>query len=130
MREAIKLFGALSDETRLRLLFALRHGELCVCRLIELTKLSPSTVSKHLSLLRDAGLVDSRKDGRWVYYRLTDHPRLPIVGSLAAPVFRALDKSPAVRADDKRLKKICDESMESLCKRLFRDQRNTANPKE
>ena len=80
MKEPLRVFGALSDENRLRMLLALRHGELCVCQLIELMGLSPSTVSKHLSILRDAGLLDSRKEGRWVYYRMADKPFFPIIG--------------------------------------------------
>lgn len=65
-----QLAGALSDGTRLRLLAALRGGERCVCELTDLVGLAPSTVSKHLSLLRAAGLVEMRKQGRWAYYRL------------------------------------------------------------
>jgi ArsR family transcriptional regulator, arsenate/arsenite/antimonite-responsive transcriptional repressor len=122
MRAAIRVLGALSDENRLRLLYALRHGELCVCQLIDLMGLSPSTVSKHLSILRDAGLLDSRKAGRWVYYRLADAPALPIVGKKAAPIFQSLEKAPVLQADDTRLKKIRGENMEDLCRRLFRKQ--------
>ena len=83
----VRIGLALSDSTRVRLLHALRGGELCVCQLIELVGLSPSTVSKHLSILRDAGLVDSRKDGRWVHYRLAAHPRFPVVGRGAPSIF-------------------------------------------
>lgn len=122
MRDAIRIFGALSDENRLRLLYALRHGELCVCQLIDLMGLSPSTVSKHLSILRDAGLLDSRKEGRWVYYRLADAKAFPIVGRRAAPIFQALEKASIIQADDRHLKKIRGENMEDLCRRLFRKQ--------
>ena len=61
---------ALADENRVRMLLALQKQELCVCQIIELVKLAPSTVSKHMSILRSAHLVDARKDGRWMYYRL------------------------------------------------------------
>ena len=133
MKAALRVFGALSDESRLRMLFALRHGELCVCQLIELMGLAPSTVSKHLSILRDAGLLDSRKEGRWVYYRVANKPAFPMFsarggsasggGKKVAPIFQSLEKSPAVQSDDKRLKRICGEDMESLCMRLFRKKR-------
>ncbi len=92
MKQALQVFGALSDENRVRMLFALRHGELCVCQLIELMGLSPSTVSKHLSILRDAGLLDSRKEGRWVYYRLANQTILPIPWKTGTPVFPILGK--------------------------------------
>jgi len=120
MNEVLRIMQALSDQNRLRMLYALRRGELCVCQLIELMSLSPSTVSKHLSILRDAGLLDSRKDGRWVYYRMADQTLFPVTGKQAAPVLRSLEKSPTVKEDDKRLKRICGENMESLCRRLFR----------
>jgi len=119
MKQALRVFSALSDENRVRMLYALRRGELCVCQLIDLMGLSPSTVSKHLSILRDAGLLDSRKKGRWVYYRLADQTILPMIGKMASPLFQSLEKSPTVKADDKRLKKICGENMETLCRRLF-----------
>lgn len=120
MKDAVRVFGALSDENRLRMLFALRRGDLCVCQLIDLMGLSPSTVSKHLSILRDAGLLDSHKKGRWVYYRLAEQAILPMVGKKAALIFQSLENSPTIKADDKHLKRICGENMESLCKRLFR----------
>jgi DNA-binding transcriptional ArsR family regulator len=60
----------LSDESRVRTLLALRKGELCVCQIKELFGLAPSTVSKHLSILFQAGLAESRKEGRWIYYSL------------------------------------------------------------
>ena len=70
MREFMNITGALGDETRVRTLLALRKGELCVCQITELFGLAPSTVSKHLSILYQAGLVEARKEGRWMYYRL------------------------------------------------------------
>ena len=119
MKQALRVFGALSDENRVRMLYALRHGELCVCQLIELMGLSPSTVSKHLSILRDAGLLDSRKEGRWVYYRLADQTILPMLGNKAAPIFRSLEESQTVKADDKHLKQILKMDMEDVCRRIM-----------
>jgi DNA-binding transcriptional ArsR family regulator len=118
MREACRVFGALADETRLRLVFALRQGELCVCQLIELTGLSPSTVSKHLSLLRDAGWLDSRKQGRWVHYRLADRPAFPMLGKRAPAFFQALEKSEAVREDDRRMRSIRRADRGDLCRKI------------
>src|ERR1017187_7221762 len=70
MRDCLNITKALSDENRLRMLMALRDGELCVCQLTELMGLAMSTVSKHLSILYQAGLVAARKDARWMYYSL------------------------------------------------------------
>ncbi len=119
MKNALRVFSALSDENRLRMVYALRRGELCVCQLIDLVGLSPSTVSKHLSILRDAGLLDSRKEGRWVYYRLASQTSLPMFGKGAPPIFQSLEKTSTVKSDDKYMKKICGESIESVCRRLF-----------
>jgi DNA-binding transcriptional ArsR family regulator len=70
MTDFLAIAKALSDETRVRALLALAGGELCLCQVVELLELSPSTVSKHLSVLGQAGLVARRRDGRWMYYRL------------------------------------------------------------
>ncbi len=72
MMTTVKVTKALGDVQRLRILSLLEHGELCVCQIIEVLGLAPSTVSKHLSLLSSAGLVVMRKEGRWAYYRLSD----------------------------------------------------------
>lgn len=71
MKTTAKLFKALSDETRLRILSLLTAGELCVCDLMEVLQLPQSTVSRHLAYLRNTGLVDDRRQGVWMYYRLT-----------------------------------------------------------
>ena len=70
MRNLLAVLKALADETRVRALMALRRRELCVCQLVELLGLAPSTVSKHMSILKQARLVESRKEGRWMFYRL------------------------------------------------------------
>lgn len=70
MREFLAVTKALSDPNRVRVLMCLQGGELCVCQIMKLLGLAPSTVSKHMAILHQAGLVDSRKQGRWVYYRL------------------------------------------------------------
>ncbi len=119
MRDRLDVLKALADETRLRALCALRGGELCVCQLIALLELAPSTVSKHLSVLRSARLVDSRKEGRWMYYRLSREFRTPSTGKLLALLFEDVERTGRIADDRKRMKAICDESMDLLCRRLF-----------
>jgi len=119
MRDRMDVLKALADETRLRALCALKSGELCVCQLIALLELAPSTVSKHLSVLRNARLVDSRKEGRWMYYRLSRDFRAPVTGKILDLLFKELEGSDRMAADGKRLKEICSENMDSLCKRIF-----------
>ena len=64
------VFRALSDRTRLRILHLLRAGELCVCDLVDVLGVPQPTTSRHLAYLRRTQLVEARKDGQWVYYRL------------------------------------------------------------
>ena len=68
--KAVRLFHALSDETRLRIIEHLRDGEQCVCDLTEAFKTGQSRLSFHLRVLKDAGLVIDRPEGRWMYYSL------------------------------------------------------------
>ena len=119
MRDQLDVLKALGDETRLRALCALRGGELCVCQLIALLELAPSTVSKHLSILRAARLVESRKEGRWMYYRLSRDFRAKATGKMVELLFKELEGTARIVADGKQMKKICCESMESLCRRIF-----------
>lgn len=70
MRKKVKLFKALSDQNRVRIIKMLEEREMCVCEMTVVLELATSTVSKHLSILRDAGLVIDRKEGKWVNYSL------------------------------------------------------------
>jgi len=119
MQEIMDVLKALADENRLRALYALKGGELCVCQLIALLDLAPSTVSKHLTVLRSARLVESRKDGRWMYYCLSKEFRTPSAGKLLALLFKDMAKTRRIIEDRKNLKRICEEDMEKLCRRLF-----------
>ena len=67
---SVDLFHALSDETRLEIVSMLRSGERCVCDLTEALDAAQSRLSFHLKVLKDAGIVRDRKDGRWVHYEL------------------------------------------------------------
>ena len=97
---------ALADENRVRLLLALQKQELCLCQLIELVRLAPSTVSKHMSILRSARLVDARKDGRWMYYRLSRSKSSPIVRAAIDWARKSLAGDPQIIGDIKRLEQI------------------------
>lgn len=70
MKNAVKILKALSDQNRLRILMMLDLRTLCVCEITELLKLAPSTVSKHLSIMKEAGIILDEKNGKWVYYSL------------------------------------------------------------
>jgi ArsR family transcriptional regulator len=66
----VRLFHALSDPTRLRIVRKLRHGERCVCELTDALDATQSRLSFHLKVLKDAGVVTDRREGRWIYYEL------------------------------------------------------------
>lgn len=117
MRNYQAITKALSDTTRIRMLCALKDGELCVCQLIELVGLAPSTVSKHLSLLHQADLVQSRKEGRWVYYRLPEKPLSKTADRMTKEMFRALDDDEQIAQDRKQLAKIRCMDLEELCQK-------------
>lgn len=68
----VEIFKAVSDPCRLRILKLLKEGELCVCEIMTALKKPQSSTSHHLSILREAGLVKERRDGKWSYYRLAD----------------------------------------------------------
>ena len=98
---------ALTDENRIRILMALRGRELCVCQITGFLDLSPSTTSKHLSILRQARLIDSRKNGKWVYYSLMDKsiPTAPVQETLRI-LQNSLKDDPMVREDEERIRQI------------------------
>lgn len=79
-----RLFHALSDETRLGIVQRLRSGERCVCELTDLLDAAQSRLSFHLKVLREAGLVHDRREGRWVYYSLCADAFAQVEGALEA----------------------------------------------
>jgi ArsR family transcriptional regulator len=120
MLDMLNLIKALNDENRLRILMALRGREMCVCQVTGFLDLSPSTTSKHLSILRQARLIESRKKGKWVYYALAD---LPGAGSSVreaiAWVSRALENKQVILQDTRRIHDILERE-ESFCSSLER----------
>ena len=117
MKDTLYMTKALADENRLRLLLALRGGELCVCQLTELLGLAMSTVSRHLSVLYQAGLLSSRKEGRWMFYSLPGKSAPSAAREAVAWVTRSLALSPRVAEDARRLKQVLAMDVNELCKR-------------
>ena len=117
MREFMAITKALSDPNRVRMLLALRRGELCVCQITELFGFAPSTVSKHLSILSHAHLIRSRKSERWVYYRLPDRTAPVTVREALDWVHKSLAKTDEAAADAKQLKQILKTDLAVICRR-------------
>jgi len=120
MRDFLNITKALADENRLRIVMALQDGELCVCQITEFLGLAMSTVSKHLSILYQAGLVDARKEGRWMYYSLAGKGAPSAAREGIAWVRRSLAGSERMAEDAKRLKKVLAMDVGELCRRQCR----------
>ncbi|MFC1800057.1 ArsR/SmtB family transcription factor [Candidatus Eisenbacteria bacterium] len=116
MREFLTIAKALSDENRVRTLMFLRGGELCVCQLIEMLGLAPSTVSKHMATLHGAGLVEARKEGRWMFYRLPDKTSSTAAAAALKWVQKSLAGDGQVQEDATRLKTVKITPVKELCR--------------
>lgn len=120
VREFMSLTKALADANRVRMLLALRGGELCACQLTELFGLAPSTMSKHLAILYQARLVNTRKDGRWVYYSLPGRRAPAPVRTALVWVAKALEDDAQTVADAKRLEQVLALDPSEICRRQCR----------
>ncbi len=115
MRELLAVTKALSSSTRVRALMMLRNGELCLCQIIDVLGLAPSTVSKHLAVLSEAGLVEWRKEGRWRYYRLAGDDASPEVAAALGWSLESLAADPRILADVDLLNIVLEKNLEELC---------------
>lgn len=103
MNDAVKIFKALADPTRLRIVLLIRRRELCVCELMFILEMEQSRVSRHMRVLREAGLAEDVRQGRWIIYRLRDEARPILDGLLAGALKARLEGSAAAEADACRL---------------------------
>ena len=102
MKELVLTAKALADPTRVRILMALQEYELCVCELCDALTVTQSTLSTHLQVIRDAGLVSSRKQGKWMYYAIAPSVSL-LVESLIKFFSTSLKTDTILRRDGKKL---------------------------
>jgi len=117
MEDFVAISKALSDSHRVRALFALRDGELCACQIIELLGLAPSTISKHMSILKQAGLVECRKEERWMYFRLPKENEMSgMIKNLFSWMFGTLIRDTTVEDDTNTLEKIRKQNPVKLCR--------------
>lgn len=120
MREFMNITKALADKNRVRIVLALQERELCACQINELIGLAPSTMSKHLSILYQARLVNTRKDGRWVYYSLPSNEAPWAVRQALEWVSKSLAEDRQINDDGQQLKRVLKMSPSELCKRQCR----------
>ncbi|MBU2008885.1 MAG: metalloregulator ArsR/SmtB family transcription factor [Chloroflexi bacterium] len=106
MRELVKAFKALSDETRLRILNLLLERECCVCEVMQALDISQTRASRNLSALYDAGLLKLRKDGLWSLYSIDREGMKEHFSDLVEAVRKALEGNEVVTLDRERLKMV------------------------
>ena len=114
MEDFLKVMKAMSDSNRVKILKMLQHKTMCVCEMREALQLAQPTVSKHLKLLGDAGLVSSSKDGIWVNYNLADGANSPYVATILGNLKHWLDDDSEISQLMERLSSI---RRENICRK-------------
>lgn len=111
MNEVLKIFKALSDATRLRIVKLLEHGDLCVCDIVAALAMVQPKVSFHLGVLKGAGLLKDRKQGRWIHYAIDDSEMFKRL-----LIFSVMEKIPedAMRGDKRRLEEFLKSKNEGV----------------
>ena len=112
MEILVKTFKALSDTNRIRILKILEIRPLCVCEITAILNLAPSTVSKHLSILREAGFIFDQKENKWVNYHLNRASQLPQVKELLPFLKKWLPNDSEINKDKEKAKVV---NREKLC---------------
>jgi ArsR family transcriptional regulator, arsenate/arsenite/antimonite-responsive transcriptional repressor len=116
MKEILKVFKALSDATRLRIVLLLAERDLCVCELVYILKMEQSRISHQLRILRDADLVEDVRDGRWMIYRVPENRRGVLDAIFKGELRSRLGSPPEISADAQRLEAcIKDNIRAKLC---------------
>lgn len=107
MDKLLDFFGIVADETRLRIIGLLNQKELCVCEMCEILGLSQPKVSRHLSKLRDAGIVIDSRQGQWVFYYLNVKDN--VMKDLLSVIVNNKEQYPALKTDYQKLKNRIEE---------------------
>jgi ArsR family transcriptional regulator, arsenate/arsenite/antimonite-responsive transcriptional repressor len=116
MKSTIRVTKALADIQRVRILLLLERDELCVCQIVEVLALARSTVSKHLSVLNSAGLVDMRKVGRWAYCRLLEENAPVAAGPLLEWLAKILGGDETIEQDARILGEVLARNPEEVAR--------------
>ena len=115
MKDLVKVFKALSDPNRFRIVAALLHTpELCACQVTELLEISGASVSRHLALLTESKLLNSRKNGRWIFFRLTQNRAFqPLIDWTADKI----ETDRQIKTDLERVEQILSVVPEEICRK-------------
>jgi DNA-binding transcriptional ArsR family regulator len=123
-REFVVLTRALADESRIKILGMLKASPMCVCQIVHILKLAPSTVSKHLALLQAAGLISGRKKGRWIFYNV-DAISSPAARRALKYVLESIGGTERSLKLEQDVKAILKEDTDKICRRVYGDGRRT-----
>ncbi|RJQ16208.1 MAG: ArsR family transcriptional regulator [Nitrospiraceae bacterium] len=115
LKDFIKASKALSDETRVRILKLLGHRELCVCQLMSVLGMGQSTVSKHLGILRNAGLVEVRKEWTWAFYKISEDAAHIYNRSFLSVLSSVLKDDFIIRKDEDKLREVIKKDIKAFC---------------
>ena len=108
-----EIFKALSEPNRIRIIKMLQQKSLCVCEITEILQLAASTVSKHLSVLKSAGLIIDEKDNKWINYKINPTPENPGVLSALFSIKLLMEDDEIIKNDKEKMKNV---DREILCK--------------
>lgn len=115
LSHAVSMAKALGDETRFRIMAMLEEQELCACQIIEVFDLANSSISRHLSVLKQAGLLQSRKSGRWMYFSWAQSNSFVLQGMLNW-LSESISHDPQIQKDRERIQHILEMEPEELCR--------------
>lgn len=116
MNEFLKTAKAVAESNRARIIMLLTQGRLCLCQIIKILELSPSTISKHMSILQNANLVTARKEQKWVFYSLNKRGASTTVRSALKFIRDCLKEDQQIAKDSKKLAKVKKIDKQKLCK--------------
>jgi len=117
LREYERVMKSVADPTRVRILKLLEGGEMCVCQIVSVLELSQSTVSKHLFLLKVAGLVKERQEKKWVHYSLDGSAGVPYARKMLSTLKGWLNDDPAIERDRRREALAREIGPAAICER-------------
>jgi ArsR family transcriptional regulator len=111
MKDIVRIFKALADPTRIRIMLLLRRRELCVCELMYILGMEQSRVSHHMRVLRDAGIAEDVREGRWIIYRVPAEARALLEGLFAGAIRDRIEQSREAAADLRKLESCIQENI-------------------
>ncbi len=111
MKDIVNIFKALADPTRLRIVLLLRRRELCVCELMAVLGMEQSRVSRHMRVLREAGIAEDVREGRWIIYRVPEEAKALLEGVLTGTLRDRIERSSEAAADIRKLEDCIRENI-------------------